>query len=264
MPNVSKIISDRGKVTSTVVNALEVRGSGVAAALSQVLFPDGAPPNCDVGVFLGALSGALTRAQDQLEEADLAHAEELGDDPAARDLRDNARAALVELVQTVRAGLPIAFGARALGRIDLQTMPRGDRELISGARNSAKHLTPAVLGPAVSDLVTLDLPVLRERLVQAADAFSGALGGVERERREAQQTLERRDEAADLWRRSYVGVADTFTALATFAGFDEVAGRVKPTARRRAGRPELLDEVSEDADEDNADEDSADEDNKPV
>ena len=41
----------------------------------------------------------------------------------------------------------------------------------------------------------------------------------------------------DQWTRDYNAIATMCTALATLAGLDKLATRIKPTARKRAGQP---------------------------
>jgi hypothetical protein len=110
------------------------------------------------------------------------------------------------------------------------------------------QLREEALGKPTDDLIPVDLDRLRGRLIEAADKLATGLDHIERERREAQQTLLQRNTASSEWARVYAGVGDAFVALASLAGFDDVAQRIKPTARRRAGRPESSDGEASDED----------------
>lgn len=68
-----------------------------------------------------------------------------------------------------------------------------------------------------------------------------ALDDVEREKREAQATLSAKDAQVARWPVVYPGSADVVAALFVMGGWPELAEKVRPTARRRAGTPEAED-----------------------
>jgi hypothetical protein len=68
-----------------------------------------------------------------------------------------------------------------------------------------------------------------------------SLGDIEREKREAQLTLNAKNEAMAAWGPGYQGVADAVAALFVIGGRADLADKVRPTARRRAGLPEAED-----------------------
>ena len=47
-----------------------------------------------------------------------------------------------------------------------------------------------------------------------------------------------RDQATARWSRTYAGVAMILSGMATLAGLDDLAAKVKPTERKRAGNHE--------------------------
>ena len=51
-------------------------------------------------------------------------------------------------------------------------------------------------------------------------------------------SLERKTRAAEAWQRTYQGVTSAFYGLYLLAGRKDLAERIEPTARRRAGIPE--------------------------
>jgi len=65
-----------------------------------------------------------------------------------------------------------------------------------------------------------------------------ALGNVEREKREAQLTQGAKNEAMTAWSTAYPAVADGAAAFFSLGGRSDLAQRVRPTARRRAGLPD--------------------------
>ena len=62
------------------------------------------------------------------------------------------------------------------------------------------------------------------------------------ESREAQLSQERKAQAAAAWQNSYQGVTYAFYGLYLLAGRKDLADRIEPTARRRAGLPEVEDD----------------------
>lgn len=246
---ISKVVSGQLKVSRTVEQAIEVRGDEVAERITDLLFPDGAPEQLDAQGFVHALRLALQRAGSQLEAAELAHATELADDVEIREARDDARAGLLELLGRARAVLLAAYGSEAVERAGLRVLSerRNHQQLVGHARYVIEQLQPEILGAPTDELLPVDLKALGLRLAAAAEQLEGTLSDLERERREAQVTLELREAASAQWRRHYNGAANAFVALATLAGLDAIAQRVKPTARRRAGRPEAIDELEGEA-----------------
>ena len=82
-------------------------------------------------------------------------------------------------------------------------------------------------------------PVLSAQAIQdAIDAVNTALGNVDREKREAQLTLQAKNDATALLSAGYQGIADAATGLYVLAGRPDHADQIRPTARRRAGLPE--------------------------
>jgi hypothetical protein len=89
--------------------------------------------------------------------------------------------------------------------------------------------------------VSVDPIAMADSLATHAEALRTTLGDVKREEREAQLTLQRRNAATTAWNATYQRVADTRTGLFELAGRTELADRVRPTARRRAGLTEAED-----------------------
>ena len=98
---------------------------------------------------------------------------------------------------------------------------------------------PDLRAPApITEGVRVDLGVLAAGLESRASRLDDALSSVRREEREAQSSLSSRDQAFARWERTYAGVAEVLTGLCTLAGLDDLAAKVRPTARRRAGAGE--------------------------
>ena len=75
-------------------------------------------------------------------------------------------------------------------------------------------------------------------------ALTKSLEDVEQEKREAQITLSAKDGQIARWSVVYSGTADAAAGLFVLAGRPELAEKVRPTARRRAGTPEAEDTMT--------------------
>ncbi|MDI1434256.1 hypothetical protein [Polyangium sorediatum] len=243
MSKVSKMVADRAAIARAVQSAATVHGPEAAADLEALLFPSGAPEKVTVADFLAALGDTLGRYVVSLEGADRAHAAELSDDDGYRTARDermadlkNVYASLRELV--VRSYGPAVADAYGLG----SALPEDPQLLLSLAGHAEKLLRerPLTEQPKIKSL-TLAPIAAAEDLAFAMSALRSALNDVEREKREAQLTQNAKDELMARWGSVYPGVADALAGLFTLAKRPALADRVRPTARRRAGLPEVED-----------------------
>ena len=236
----SKMAANRLAVSATVTSSAMVHGGEIASFLHPVLFPKG-PVKPDLTVqFLDALGAVLDRAAAEVERADLAHASELLDDEAPRQRRDAAQAELTAALLQQRDTVTALYGpatARAYGLAD--ALPVQPAQLVVRAKSVVKQLR---------DNPIFDKPLRRGLAVKATDLadeldehaghLASALADVQREAREAQLTLEAKTQAAENWHSVYQGVTSTFYGLYLLAGRRDLAERIEPTARRRAGLPE--------------------------
>jgi hypothetical protein len=243
MAEVSKVVSDRVAITRTLTWAIEVHGAEVATAIEAALFPNGAPANCDVRVFLAALRAHAQRAADDVASKDQVHAMELADDAAPRQARETARAALRESIIGIRATLEGVYGPTILSAYGLTgETPTDADELLHMASTTEELLRNRPLTDKPLRIgIAVDPKAIADDLKGRIADLRAALGDVRREEREAQLTREARNAALTAWTTSYQGVADTVTGLFELAGKSALADRVRPTARRRAGMTEDAD-----------------------
>lgn len=243
MTDVSKIAADRIAITRTVTSSIEVHGAEVATALEQTLFPNGAPPNCDVRVFLSALQAHVQRTADDVANKDKVHAIELADDAGPRHEREAARTTLREGMIGIRSTLEGVYGASILSAYGLTgETPIDADELVHAASATEELLRNRLLTEKPLQIgISVDVKAIADDLKVRIDSLRSALGDVRREEREAQLTREARNAALVTWNGSYQGVATVATGLFELAGKPALAERVRPTARRRAGLTEDAD-----------------------
>lgn len=241
---VSKRVADKGTITKSVTNVVTTHGPETVDKLTAILFPEGLPENLTFEMIFAAMERHLSTSFAELQAADHDLSQEMADDQAPRDLRDQGvfevRQMLVRFSSTVDA----SYGPSALAEYGLSSdIPRSHELLLSTAQNTERLLRsnpfsgrrpldgcPALNNLAMANALAGKIRLLNQGLVQ-----------VNLEQREYDLALIRRDEALDRWQRSYRGVAGSISSLFAFCGEDELARRVRPTVRRRAGRPEVED-----------------------
>lgn len=236
----SKMAASRLAVSSTVTSSVVVHGPQIVEPLHAVLFPKGSAKPELTEKLLVALGDALERAAKEVQDADLSHAAELLDDVEPRQLRDEAQAKLVATLLSLRETLAALYGPATMAAYGLseplpdlstQLLQRG-RAVESLLRKTAISARPLRAG------VTVKASALADELAPIVEALDKSLDAVARESREAQLTQERKNQATEAWARVYQGVTSAFYGLYLLAGRKDLADRIEPTARRRAGLAE--------------------------
>lgn len=241
MPNtVSKAVADRVAVSNTVISAINIHGPAFIPKLEQELFPNGPPQTLSTQDFVFAFRDLLVRNNQALIDADLKHAGELSDDDQHRMARDEATVTLRQLASMVRSNLLSGYGLGIASAYGLkEPMPEDSPTLVAYAQNAAKLLANRPLSePCKFSSMAVNAPAASADLFAAAAALKTALEDVERERREAQVTLSAKNQVLAGWSPLYQDVANATMAFCGIGGRPDLAERVKPTTRRRAGLPE--------------------------
>ena len=236
MGEITKLVANRQTNASVVVAALEVHAKAAAADVSALLFPKGEPKHLTVAIFIGALATALAAHAEAIGAADRALADELGDDQPYRDARDAARAEVRASLTDCQSSLSGAYGASVVHAYALDSaLPVADNLLLQQARVVHAALAKGAPKAPAKKGRKLDFAALAEDLEVHIAALHAALQHVKREEREAEQALTKRDAAVTAFEPVYTGIADVAAGLLELAGQGDLASRVKPTVRRRAG-----------------------------
>jgi hypothetical protein len=130
---------------------------------------------------------------------------------------------------------PIVAGAYGLGA----TLPNDASGLLLLAGN-VEHLLRSrpLTESAKNQSLKIDATLAANDVRDCAAALHTALGNVEQEKREAQLTQGAKNDAMATWAQTYPAIADGAAAFFALAGRTDLAQRVRPTARRRAGLPD--------------------------
>ncbi len=240
MPSASKMVSDRVLVSRTVLSSLKTHGPVISADLETLLFPNGSPQDLTLDDVIRALHDALARGVQAMSDADMAHSAELADDDEPRAARDACIAKLRAAIVTLRTNLTHLYGSEILSAFAIPNeLPSEPARLLQSARNIESQLRerPITETPKLQGFA-LDPMAIADGLAAMRKALEASLADVTREAREAQLTLQCKNEAMRRWSSLYQGVANVATGLFLMANQRPLAERVRPTARRRAGLPE--------------------------
>ncbi|UJR79425.1 hypothetical protein [Sandaracinus amylolyticus] len=236
MADETKLVANRQAAARAVVSALAVHARGKADMIEEALFPGGVPRALTIGGLIDALGDALERRAQAIGDAERALVAEHADDEPARTERDEAAAALRDAITGIAHSVSGAYGDAMLGRYRLAGAPPDGGDLlinragiILGRLEAGAPREPARRGRRV------DFGDLAEELREALERLQRALGDVKREERELQGAQSARDAQLPEFERVYGGVASIASGLLELAGEADLAERVKPTVRRRAG-----------------------------
>lgn len=236
MTEVSKVTTGRLKVGKSVVAAFDTQAETIVTALEAG--PNTPPAGVARGV-LAWLRGALHDANEGLREADLAHALEGDDDHEPRLRRDTLARELRAILASGSDGVRGVYGHVFSRGVGLETaLPERPDQLLHHAESVVLNLASHVPPETEHEDSSFNLPRFAARIEAKSAALKAALESVTREERELQTTMSKRETATARWLRTYAGTAMILSGMATLAGLDDLAAKVKPTERKRAGVPE--------------------------
>lgn len=240
MAKTSKMTANRLTVSRTVHSSVATHGEEIGDALAAALFPKGPPAKLTVAQVVTAIGDVLARADSAVAAADLAHSAELSDDEPVRVERQAAEANLREKLLRKREFMSGAHGVAVTRAYGLDgALPESAQQLLLLSANVETLLrTRPLTEKPVQAGVTIQPKLLADDLQVASQALQTALAAIKREEREAQLTLEGKNRAGEAWQSAYQAVSSTLSGLYLLAGRKDLAERVTPTARRRAGLPE--------------------------
>ncbi len=237
----SKLIADREQSARTVGAAFGTHGPVAARLLSELLAQEGQPGEVlpDLALVVALLHRRLNAACSAMTAADQAHTRELGDDPAARDARDAAKASVLALVTSIRMALTARFGQDFGGRLGAAgPAPDAPSDVLSWGRNVHQALSALVL-PDVDveaddndEIGTFAKDAALRKLGQRLSQLEASLDVVAREAREAEATQAQKDKAVTAYDRTFSLSAGLLEVLLRFAGEGGLADKVRPSARR--------------------------------
>lgn len=223
----SKQVTNRQKGADAVLAIFDAQGGTLADAAGRVL-----GEVHTIQATLNLLRSSLKASRDAMVQADTAHEGELADDTSARDARDEAAAQLNEKVVELRSVLTGMYSAATARAVIIGATPRDPVALERFAGEVVQNLGTVTWPKPRFAGAGLDAAAVQQDLSGAREALQGALTQVASEEREAQGTLAKKNQAIEEYDRLFTGVATSLAGLFTLAGEQELAEKVRPSARR--------------------------------
>ena len=229
----SKQVMDRERSDNSVVAVGDAHAAEVGTALNKLAKPHlKKGENIDFDIVVRVLGRMLAGAKQHMVEADNAHQAELDDDVPVREERDTAVIALSDHLVSLREILIGAFGNATAAKVFNGATPEEPVALSRYAGEVAKKLESIKLPTSRIPGSKIDAGAIAGSIRQKKSALDDAFQAVQREVREAQGTLTKKNDAIADNDRMFAGVATTFTGLLTLAGKADLAGKVRPPTRR--------------------------------
>jgi len=230
-----KSVVTRERSASSVSAALDTFTPSIQERLVALAAPHVAPGEAmpDWSAALRMLARMLDRSAANIRDADARHEAELRDDDAPREARDAAVSDLTDAITELREVITGLFGAKSLKLVQLVgSTPREPVALSRFAHNVIDGLGAAKLPAPRVKGAEFDAKAFAKRLRGHVKALDAAVADVTREAREAQVTQAAKVSAIAAHDTLFASVANVAEGLLTLVGKNDLAERVRPSARR--------------------------------
>jgi len=232
--DVSKQVANHIATARTVLSSVEHHGPIVIGPLEQEL-KKYVPVATNFSELFQGLSTYLNEVTQNMQNADIALAQERADDPQYREKRDNAVQELTRYISRAKSVIPdallVQYGVNG-------TTPYNHDELIN---YSLKFMGLLKENPDAVNItedgfsVHIDVDSMIKVITDSTNTLSNSLVNIKREEREAQASLENRNQKIAEWKNAYVGVASILSGFYQLAARVDLADRIRPTVRKTAG-----------------------------
>lgn len=242
-PRTRKGTTGRKKSWEFVVSAIDTQGDDVAGQLIEVLNEDlrEGEEMPDIRFLFTLLGRRMTRFGTAMVEASESHLDELTDDDALRDERNETAKALVADYIALRDGYRTGYGGKVAATVGFERNVATDpaeielqvERLFTNLEQPELLLPPSRypgIAPQPAETVGVFRPNL-ERLKATRAALNRAL-------RQADGSQLAKNDAVVAHDQEFPNLARCFEACCTVAGRHDLARRVRPSARRPGRRQE--------------------------
>lgn len=232
----SKVVVDRKRSCRAVLWALETHGEQLVERLEARLGGHAEEgTTMPFASLLEILKKDLVAARERLVDLDRTLRDERVEDDEQRELRDRALEELSDGVIALREAFRSTYGTEKLGVFGfaIQT-PRLPEELLE----QATHLVTRLSDPEIElpeprfPGLGVDPATMAATLEPMTERVREAFEGVSRETRETESLKVAKDRALAEYNASFLWIARTVESLFRLAGLEELADRVRPSARR--------------------------------
>ncbi|ACY17683.1 hypothetical protein [Haliangium ochraceum] len=228
----SKIVNDRVRAATLVAEAALTNAELVGERLDEVLAA-AHPEEQSMSGTVRRLARGLLASIDDMVAADQTHEAEKADDAVLRTELDDANEALYRELSDLRAGLDAAFGPEVAARVGLHSSALRDSSKLLELGRRVRASLPDLAGLTnMRRGMSYDSQSCIEPIDSALSRLERAHAALERERHDLSASQIARSQAVAVHDTRFVLVARTLESLFRLAGFDELADRVRPSARR--------------------------------
>ncbi|MFP4417584.1 MAG: hypothetical protein ACOC41_03890 [Chitinivibrionales bacterium] len=236
MSTITKAIINHQKECDSVCTAIKVFSTGCIPVIERKLFGD-EPSTIDFNEFFRVLHDALRKDTDELVSIAMETAAEGDDDCRYTYSREERIAELRDLIIRIRNMIVSIYGRSKAQEYGMKgNTPRNPDMLVSYAFRVSRNLEEKPeLGPPSHDYFSFDAPAVIRSLREKAAALQEVLILKDRDLRENQALIAKRNRKEKEWEKLYTGVAQIASALYIIADHERLAKAVRPTHRRRRG-----------------------------
>jgi hypothetical protein len=239
MSRLSEQVQNQLKVSEKVVMSARTHATQIAQALSGKFAK--VPEDIKIDTKLCesvilAMAWGLENAAGDLRQRELDYAAEQADDAPVRKARDSAVEQAIALMSGLRATVDNVLGREALSTYGLlgETV-RVPSKLLNHMQNVAQLLKKSPLTAKAPFGVSFGTAEAATSIEALHQQLEGLIKDDNREVRELEDALVKRNRAADAWVEAYQGTATALEGLYRLAGWKELADRVRPTQRTIRG-----------------------------
>src|SRR5688572_9751895 len=204
----SKMVSDRIKSARAVEGSVRENADAIAARLAARLRPylERGETMPDMALFLRLLAREVIDRADAMKRSDDAHESELADDTGPRRARDQHAADTRAIYSDIRGTIGSVYGAEALALLRLAEPASADPLVVAEQDQAARAAmldTALALPPPRVKGAKIQRADLAEELSTSVAPLWTALTAVEREKKEADATLSRKNTAIDAYDETF-------------------------------------------------------------
>ena len=228
--SVSKMVVDKRKSSEAVQAASSTHEDTIVAGIAEILDEEAAQA---AAVLLRKARSRLGVVTHGMMLSDSEHIKELADDGASFQLRDTAFNTLYTEMCNLRESGNTVYGADYLQRLGFKGATPRDPVALEQLAGVVKDKLASEVPPSpLMRGFSLDIKAWLEPLETKRSALADALSAVAVEKREAEGTLVKKNQAIEQYDRGFSLTASLLSILLKTTGEDELADRVRPSARR--------------------------------
>lgn len=209
---------------------------GVVGEALAELFPKAptGPLITALVLILGLFYDWLIRATDAMVKADIANVKELGDNREILDRRDAAAGTVRSALVDLREILTAFFGPKALAQFGYPSgdTPSDPRLIHRVGASALECLRTFKAPPAARKSMQFDNAEWIELLEKPVGELEKVLSEVAADVRQDQVTQQDKNRAVEAYDRAFKATTTLLAGVFAAVGRDDLAARVKPSARR--------------------------------